>query len=223
MKRNALILYSRIDKLCDMTPLIRKLPVYHITHVENLPAIVAAGGLKADAALIAAGQKVIGYTHIKERRLKELQVDCCGNRFVGEFVPMYWCPRSPMLFTINKGNTGLPAGCQSEIVHLVSSVGDVVDTGREWAVSDGNAGAAHATFKCSEAAIKALDWTAIRATDWRGKQHQKSAELLVADKLEWTRIGLIGCFDQGAAKEVAAVVKEAQHRPVVEVHPEWYY
>ena len=45
---------------------------------------------------------VIGYTHIKERRMKQIRVACCGGRFVGEFVPFYYCPRSPMLFTTNK-------------------------------------------------------------------------------------------------------------------------
>ena len=206
-----------------MSPLIKSFPVYHITPLENLPGILAAGGLKSDAAMIATGHTVIGYTHIKERRLKEIQVPCCGNRYVGEFVPFYFCPRSPMLFTINKGNTGLPAGCQSRIIHLETTVGVVVDSGRAWAVADGNAGARHASFSAEEASIKALDWNAIRATDWRGKQHQKQAELLVADSFEWKDFVRIGCYDPEVAAEVRTLIQGQSHQPVVESKPAWYY
>lgn len=97
-------------------------PIYHITDLANLRRIVAAGGLHSDVAMAEHDPEVIGYDHIKKRRATEIQVECCGNRFVGEFVPFYYCPRSPMLYTINKGNTGRPAGCQRTIIHLVSSV-----------------------------------------------------------------------------------------------------
>jgi ssDNA thymidine ADP-ribosyltransferase, DarT len=84
--------------------------IYHITDVANLPRILQSGGLYSDAALAAVGgpAQQIGYGHIKQRRMTQYRVDCCGNRFVGEFVPFYFCPRSVMLYTINQGNTGLP-------------------------------------------------------------------------------------------------------------------
>jgi ssDNA thymidine ADP-ribosyltransferase, DarT len=101
--------------------------------------------------------------------LKQIRVARCGGRFVGEFVPFYFCPRSPMLFTTNKGATGQPAGCQRTILHLVSRVSVGISLGRAWAVSDGNAGAFHTWFDSTLDAIKTLDWEAIRATDWRGR------------------------------------------------------
>ena len=120
--------------------------IYHITDVENLPNILRDGGLHSDAVMAQRNSTVIGYAHIKERRLREIRVSCCDNRFVGEFVPFYFCPRSPMLFTINQGKTGRPAGCQTTIIHLVSSVATAISLGRAWAISDGNAGAYHTGF-----------------------------------------------------------------------------
>src|SRR5687767_9037365 len=96
--------------------------IYHLTDVANLPDILSEGGLHSDAAMVEKDPTVIGYGHIKERRLKQIRVPCCGGRFVGEFVPFYFCPRSPMLFTTNKGATGRPEGCQRTIIHLVSRV-----------------------------------------------------------------------------------------------------
>lgn len=150
--------------------------VYHITDVDNLPGILASGGLRADVAMANANPVVIGYAHIKQRRMAEIRVDCCGGRFVGEFVPFYFSPRSPMLYTVNKGNTGRAAGCQRSIVHLVSTVAVGIAQNRAWAISDGNAAAFHTSFAADLAALNGLDWPTIHATQWQGKTHQKSAE-----------------------------------------------
>jgi len=197
--------------------------IYHITDVENLPGILGEGGLHSDVAMAEKNPTVIGYTHIKERRMKQIRVACCDGKFVGEFVPFYFCPRSPMLFTLNKGNTGRPAGCQRSIIHLVSRVELGIGLGRPWAVSDGNAGACHTFFYSTLAAIKALDWAAIRAKDWRLKTHQKSAEFLVADFFPWAGFQMIGCQNGDVAQRVRDLLQNQEHQPLVEVRPLWYY
>jgi len=197
--------------------------IYHITDVENLPTILNDGGLHSDAVMAQRNSTVIGYAHIKERRLKEIRVPCCNDRFVGEFVPFYFCPRSPMLYTINQGNTGRQAGCQDTIVHLVSNVGTAVGLGRAWAISDGNAGAYHTDFDSELNALNGLDWSAIRARDWRGRTHQKSAEFLVADFFPWNSIQEIGCHNSTVAKQVEALIQNHTHQPSVDVQPTWYY
>lgn len=190
--------------------------IYHITDVKNLSGILAEGGLHSDSRMAQKNPTVIGYLHIKERRLKEIHVPCCDNRFVGEFVPFYFCPRSPMLYTINRGNNGMPAGCQETIVHLVSTVGTGIGLKKVWAVSDGNAGAWHTLFFGTLTAIDALDWDAIRATNWRGKTHQKSAEFLVADFFPWAAIHRIGCYHQKIVSQVKKLLQSKLHQPVVE-------
>jgi hypothetical protein len=197
--------------------------IYHITDVTNLPSILAAGGLRSDAAMSTASHQVIGYNHIKERRLKEIQVACCGGRFVGEFVPFYFCPRSPMLYTINQGNTGLSPACQSSIVHLVSTVALALGVGRDWAVSDGNAGARHTSFYANLNALDSLDWAAIRATDWRGRIHEKSAEFLVADFFPLTGIETIGCHNSTIVQQVQSIIAHHGWLPALNVEPNWYY
>ncbi len=197
--------------------------IYHITDVANLPGILAEGGLRSDALMATQNPTVIGYGHIKERRLTQIRVACCGGRFVGEFVPFYFCPRSPMLYTTNRGATGRPVGCQRTILHLVSRVSVGIGLGRAWAVSDGNAGAFHTWFGSTLDTIKTLDWEAIRATDWRGKTHQKSAEFLVADCFPWTGIHAIGCHNGEVARQVQDLVNSQHHRPAVSVEPAWYY
>lgn len=197
--------------------------IYHITDVANLPNIVSDDGLHSDAVMTRKDPTVIGYSHIKQRRLTEIRVPCCNNRFVGEFVPFYFCPRSPMLYTINIGKTGRTPGCQATIIHLVSNVGTAVGLGRGWAISDGNAGARYTSFDTNLSALDWLDWTAIRAGDWRGRTHEKSAEFLVEDFFPWSCVQQIGCHNSAVAQQVKALIHNHSHQPSVDVQPTWYY
>ena len=197
--------------------------IYHITDVGNFPNILSDGGLHSDAVMAQRNPTVIGYSHIKQRRLTQIHVPCCNNRFVGEFVPFYFCPRSPMLYTINQGKTGRSAGCQDTIIHLVTNVATAISLGQAWAISDGNAGAYHTDFDSNLNALDGLDWSAIRARDWRGRTHQKCAEFLVADFFSWSGVQQIGCQNSAVARQVSTLIQNHTHQPSVDVQPTWYY
>src|SRR3954447_8446528 len=122
--------------------------IYHITHGRNLARIIADGCLWSDAEIIARGGPAagIGMSHIKKRRLEELDVTCHPGTKVGQFVPFYFCPRSVMLYILHKGNSpdlNYKEG-QRPIVHLEADFHEVVDwartEGRPWAFTNGNAG-----------------------------------------------------------------------------------
>ncbi len=200
--------------------------VYHITDVSNLRSIIGTTGLLSDARMQGVSTTVIGHSHIKERRLLVAQVDCFSDRpFVGEFVPFYYCYRSVMLYTVNIGASGRPAGSQKSVVHLVSNTGALIALGWQWAISDGNAGASHTSFYSDTAAFDQLNWESIQATYWQGKQHQKCAEFLVKDFVPWTAISHVGCYDAQVAAQVEAILDAAAvaHRPQVLVKRDWYY
>ncbi len=199
--------------------------LYHITDVSNLPGILAAGGLRSDVGMAAAAHKAIGYSHIKQRRMTELMVPCCAGRFVGEFVPFYFCPRSPMLYTINLGNTGRPAGCQSSIVHLVSTVAAAIAVGSGWAFCNGNAGARYSDFFADLDSLDTLDWEIIGSNDWGGdnRRNKKASEFLVADFFPWKAINTIGCHNNQTAGHVSELLEGLPDSPNVAVKNDWYY
>ena len=80
--------------------------IYHITHVDNLPAIVQAKGLWSDAKRIELklDTSVVGMSRIKKRRLEERTVSCWPDTMVGSYVPFYFCPRSIMLYILYRSN-----------------------------------------------------------------------------------------------------------------------
>lgn len=206
---------------------LAKTPLFHITDVENVSGIVTGGGLLSDSRLAAqGGPKVgIGYDHIKKRRMTETRIECAGDRFVGEFVPFYFCPRSVMLFVVNKGVTGRQPGCQKTILHLVTSVADAMNTGSDWAYSDGNAGAAYPSFCDNIHELdEKLNWKAINErANWSPVRTEKQAEFLVADTYPWNSIRAVGCYDDAIAERVTDLLKNSQHCPKIVVKREWYY
>ncbi len=106
--------------------------IYHITHLENLPQIVD-NVLWSDAERIRRGLNctIVGMSEIKRRRREELEVNCNVGTKVGEYVPLYLCPRSIMLFLLHRGNHPdlTYRGGQRPIVHLEADLRTVV----EWA------------------------------------------------------------------------------------------
>jgi hypothetical protein len=209
------------------------LQIYHITHVENLAAILADGGLLSDAALAArrGSSTVIGMSEIKRRRVERLPVPCHPDTKVGDYVPFYFCPRSVMLYVIHQANHANLAyrGGQEPIVHLETSLRNVVawadQTRRPWAFSLSNAGAAYADFRNDLADLGEVDWAAVNATDFRSPpiKEGKQAEFLVHDFLAWERIARVGVHSRAIRAQVEEILRTAVHRPRIEIQAGWYY
>jgi len=213
--------------------------IYHITHVDNLPAIIANGGLISDAAMIARGgpTAAIGMGNIKQRRLS-LPVSCHPGLNVGDCAPFYFCPRSIMLFVIHCANNPELAyrGGQGPIVHLEADLHAVVHwangQNRLWAFSLSNAGAGYAQFRNSLNDLGHIDWDAIASTNFSNGSYTpiglqvkegKQAEFLLQDDFPWSLVQRIGVASQAIANMARAALANATHQPQVSVQPSWYF
>lgn len=213
-----------------MSPVQPKL--YHITHVDNLPSILASHGLWSDATMMArvGPTASIGMGEIKRRRL-DLPVRCHPGDRVGDYVPFYFCPRSVMLYVIYRGN--LPGmtyhGGQTPILHLEADLRESVtwaeSEGHRWAFTLSNAGAYYAEFRNHLCQINEVDWAAVSATDFRDPaiKEGKQAEFLVRDFFAWHLVQRIGVYSPLVYGKVQQVITKAAHRPSVEIRREWYY
>lgn len=206
--------------------------VYHITHVDNLPGIVASGGLLSDARMIAIGGPscAIGMSTIKQRRLTRPVPPHPGTR-VGDYVPFYFCPRSVMLYLISCANHSelTYRGGQNPILHLEFDLFDVVSwataSSRPWAFTLSNAGASYAQFRVDLARLSDMNWNFIQAQDWRDPdvKEAKQAELLVHDSVPWHLVERVGARSVGIASQAAAAIAAAPHQPPASAIPAWYY
>lgn len=184
-----------------MTDVPNRPCIYHITHVDNLPSILADGGLWSDSEMVTRGgpAAAIGMSSIKQRRLR-LAIKCYPGEHVGDYVPFYFCPRSIMLYMIHCANHPELAyrGGQGTIVHLEADLHETVawakSESRRWAFSLSNAGAVYTEFRGRLDQLNEVDWTAVEATDFRDAQIKegKQAEFLIRDFFPWHLVGRIG-------------------------------
>ena len=224
---------TSFDRKWVMSPLPRQPKVYHITHVDNLPAIVNEGRLVCDREMIHRGgpARTIGMSDIKRRRVEQLAVDCYPGTMVGDYVPFYFCPRSVMLYVIHMANHRELAyrGGQGPIVHLEADLHRVIDwadgDGRQWAFSLSNAGARYTEFRNQTSELDELDWTAIAAGDFRNQEvtEAKQAEFLVHEDFSFELVDCIGVRSRDLAERVTSAVAGLVRHPAVEIRAHWYY
>ncbi len=205
--------------------------LYHITHVNNLPAIMAAGGLHCVASLggTADGMYLnIAHGHIQDRRARKT-VPCGPGGTLHDYVPFYFAPRSPMLYVLRQGGVVGYAGGQVPIVHLVVEVEQVMQAGLSFVFTDGHAVIDISQFYMNLADLDKVDWAIMKERYWNDtntdgdRKRRRQAEFLVHEFVPWNLVTEIGVANQAAAKVVAELLGPGIQVPVVSVQPGWYY
>ncbi len=75
------------------------------------------------------------------------------------------------------------------------------------------------------AQLSEIDWTAVRATDFRDAKVKegKQAEFLVKRFCPWSLIERVGVGSEEVQRQVLAALEGAAHKPPVAVLPAWYF
>jgi hypothetical protein len=202
--------------------------IYHITHMDNLAAIVQSGGLYATNTSPQSSVSV-AYGHIQERRAKKA-VPFGG--VLHDYVPFYFCPRSPMLYAIHSQTAQmLYKGGQQPMLHLVSNTESTVARGLPCVFSDRHAVLDYAEFFDDMSLLPTqLDWTAIRATFWFNsgthpeRKERKQAEFLVRHFLPFDLIQSIGVYDSSHQEQAQTILAQlGLAAPPIQLQRNWYY
>lgn len=204
--------------------------IYHIVHVDRLASIVADGFLWCDAEVTRRTPvgTTIGMNKIKQRRLKELRLHCHPDLHIGDCVPFYFCPRSVMLFLIDRRNHELAyTGGQQSILHLEADLHATVAWAQaqssRWAFTTSNAGSRYFEDYDDLVQLCRVDWNAVQAVNWSHCKEGKQAEFLLEQQFPWHLIERIGVHSTSTYTQVVNTLPPSGHRPVVEVRQEWYY
>jgi hypothetical protein len=201
-------------------------PIYHITPVDNLPGIIEAGGLFCDRDAKNIQFVSIGHKNIKDRRLRK-KVPCGPGGVVADYVPFYFAPRSPMLFTINKGNVAGYMGGQEPIVHLVSSTEAVDAAGLAWVFTEGHAVMDYTDFFDDFADLDKIDWPLMASRYWFDSDEypdrcrRRQAEFLVHKFFPWKLFSEIGVYNTAIAQKTNQIL--AGRNIPVSIKGAWYY
>lgn len=216
-----------------MTARKQPTPVTHFTHVGHLATVIEQG-LLSDTASHGAGVLAVevGDLGIKDRRRgREVPVPPGGA--VADYVPFYFAPRSPMMFSISKGNVPSYQGGTARLIYLVTSLDRLHGTGHEVVLSDRNAVYAYADFRVFDPADPIdddfIDWDLMGQRDWYNtdaepqRKERRMAEALVHERVAWDVITSIGVQSEIVAAEVRAILAAARSSIPVNVRPTWYF
>lgn len=196
-----------------------------------MSSIIEQGGLWSDSERIRYGlsYQKIGYQHIKDRRLRR-SIPLPPGGVLGDYVPFYFAPRSPMLYTIDRGNVLDYAEGQTPIVHLVACINFVMQNKLDCLFSDRHAELAHAEFSSDLAKINSIvDFDLMKQTYWNDtkdypdRKEKRQAEFLVYHFFPWQGIQMIGVINQIISDNVSIILEQSNHKPDVAVRRDWYY
>lgn len=203
--------------------------IYHITHLDNLCSIFQAGGLVAKGRQQNIKTQSIAYEHIQDRRASKT-VPCSMGGNLHDYVPFYFAPRSPMLYTIHRGNVSTYQGGQSAILYLVTTAEDVAQQGLAFAFTDGHAVIELAEFYTELSdLVEAIDWQLMRSKYWfdseddPSRKFRRQAEFLIHSYLPIGLIKEIGVFNSHCKGKVEQMLVSTNHNSLVQVHKDWYY
>lgn len=210
--------------------------IYHIVHADRLASIISDGFLWADSVITqrAVQGTTIGMSGIKKRRLG-LEIGCRPGLNVGQCVPFYFCPRSVMLYLLHAGNHPelTYRGGQEPILHLEADLNATVAWAdanrRRWAFTLSNAGARYFEDRCDLASLDEINWDAVDARKWAGigvssaVKEGKQAEFLVEQNLPWSLVERVGVHSSAIGQQAMRIMQAAEHKPRVEIRPDWYY
>lgn len=204
--------------------------LFHFTHLRNLPSVIERG-LRSDSAVRADGMLAVevGEDRIKEQR-RQRTVPIGPGGVVADYVPFYFAARSPMLYTVQRGNVAGYQDGQDPLVYLVTDIPHVQAVGCRFVFTDRNAYYKFAEYEDDPARLDDLvDWPLMEATMWNNtaddpdRMERRMAEFLVHGVVPFQAFTHIGVRSPKTEFAVAELLAVLDHPPKVIVRPAWYY
>lgn len=204
--------------------------VLHLTSIDNLESIWDEGALLAPSRIPESIEvDELGSRRIKDQRSRR-EVPCSAGGVVTDYVPLYFCARSPMLYFAYTGHPLSPfTRGQAELIHVVSHVEVIAAGGHDFAITDRNAALSYAEYSDDLDDLDTLvDWTLQDQRYWMDTDEQpdrmerRMAEFLVHDRLPVS--ALLGLVVMNDSRETRVLDMLAGYDGVaVRVKRDWYY
>jgi hypothetical protein len=202
-------------------------PILHFTDIANLRGILHAGALRCHRD--APTEVEVGNIDIKANR-KRRQVGCGPGGMVCDYVPFYFAPRSPMMYTIMSGNVEGVSTDLSRLVYFVSSTETVYKAGLPCVFSDGNAAVVITKFRDDPAMLAThVDLPLMKQMMWNStledpdRMRRRMAEFLVHERLPLELVAGIAVRSRQVRDIVVSLAGETGKDVKTAIRPGWYF
>ncbi|MGV8885145.1 MAG: DarT ssDNA thymidine ADP-ribosyltransferase family protein [Microbacteriaceae bacterium] len=200
---------------------VGELRIYHLTHIKNLPGILATGSLLADQSESWIERPVVDISRPELREARRT-AHASQTEVVADYVPFFVSPHSTLWTAIRGSDLSEPrlapearALPANEFIVLVSTVGNA---GRDRVVvTNGDATGIVTRFTATpdqaEAQLRRLQGD---------EQSLAEAELLVHESFPFSSITLIGVANDKIRNEVRDQLAASGHAPKLSIYPPWF-
>lgn len=207
--------------------------IYHLTHIDNLPQIIATGAILADTndKLDARPAVDISASATREARHRATVFEPEGVA-VADYVPFFLSPNASVWRNIRSQipdvrlSTNAHEASAYDFVLLISTIQHAYQAQGEDAadaanviVTDGDASGTLTRFGTSRESSERM-LRGMRADE--ESDTILHAELLVRDRLPFDRVTLIGVANDNVRNTVKQILARAAHKPKVSVYPPWF-
>lgn len=199
--------------------------LYHFTHINNLPNIIKYGLLsKNEKNRIGIVHTDIAHESIQDRR-STMKVPCGDGGVVHDYVPLYFCKRSPMLYVVDKQYSN-----EKNIIYLEFPIHILETCNGVFTNFSANASIAPDFFD-DTFVLPILNWAAIDAYNW-GKRDdpsgntmkEKQAEALFYKPLPLNQLKKIVVYDEQCKQKVERIFAAYDTgSPTIEIGDSSYY
>lgn len=201
--------------------------IFRITHVDNLPWLLANGLHARSSELVDPNYRNIGSAELIAKRATR-RVPCDPGGTLSDYVPFYFTSRSPMLLNIKTGR-GVPAVPMDKIVIMASSVHRLVELAIPFVFTDRHAYLADASFFRTLAELDRIDWDILARSDFKrseediDKKARYEAELLVHRHLPISAVTGLVCSTESLAALCTTCLATAGAELPVAVKPAYFF
>jgi hypothetical protein len=203
--------------------------LYRIVHITNLEYILHHGICcrnhpGADPDYINIGDSEL----IAKRNDYPVKIIPPGGN-LGEYVPFYFGPLSPMLYKIKTGHGGITQRPQSDIVYIICNAANVIQHCQHWCFTDGHAKTAITEFYNSMDNIGEVDWGIVKEKQWSNteddfdRMRRKQAEFLVKEHVPVSCISHIVVYNEERRILVQELVNKSGLNIRVSIRTQLYY
>lgn len=201
--------------------------IFRITHIANMPWILANGLHCRSSATQDPKHVDIGNPDLIDKR-KHRAVPVAPGGHLSDYVPFYFTPYSPMLYNIKTGWGGVAKRPLSEIVILVSSLPKLKDNGIQFVFTDRHAYPVYAKYFTDLADLGGLAWVLWNARDFKrdpndpAKFERYQAEALAFQHVPVSALQGMVCNGSDQEASLTEMVHNSGAALTVQSLPAWY-
>ncbi len=207
------------------------LRLYRIVHIDNVDYLLRHGMYTRHDPMADPNYINIGDSGLIQQRNDHPVGIAPPNGNLGEYVPFYFGPLSPMLYNIKTGYRGVTKRPQEDIVYVVCRLDRVVASCEEWCFTNGHAKDHLTDFYNNLTNLDEVYWDVVSLRYWNPieefpeRQVRKQAEFLVKRHVPVSCISGIIVYNEEKRNLVQNLVTDLGLQILVVVNPNnhFYY